>query len=45
VVGTDLYFMESGVDKEDATRKVLLQVLEVKKSGCSLSTADLMSFN
>jgi hypothetical protein len=24
VVGTDLYFMESGVDKEDATRKSAL---------------------
>ncbi|KYB27738.1 hypothetical protein TcasGA2_TC032955 [Tribolium castaneum] len=43
--GTDLCFMAVGDDREEATRNVLRQVLQVKKTGCSLSTNHLLNFN
>ncbi|XP_044254548.1 uncharacterized protein LOC123005025 [Tribolium madens] len=42
---TDLYFMHVGKNREEATRNVLQEVLNIKKSGCSLTTNDLLRFN
>lgn len=44
IPGTDLHFMAADTNRDEAVRKVLLQILEVKENGGSL-TNDLISFN